>query len=328
MHVPMTPMMSGSNQPGYDPGLTRQYTGALRRIINEDGAFNVQRRGARWRDVNLYLYLINMRWPAFLACVFAAYLAVNLAFACLYYRLGPEQIRGLRAATAFGTFMNAFAFSAHTLTTVGYGNIAPAGITAGVVSAGEAMLGLMGFALATGLLYGRFSRPSARIAFSGNMVVAPYRGIRSLQFRIANQRANVLMDLRARVLLMTVEGTPGNLMRNYAALNLEIANVHFLPLTWTVVHPIDAESPLFGKTGADLERAQAEVMILITAFDDSFSQVVHARRSYRYEEVVWGARFAPAFHVEEQGNLVLDLGRVGEWAPDVSDDPTGAPASG
>ncbi len=173
----------------------------------------------------------------------------------------------------------------------------------------------MGFALATGLLFGRVSRPSARIGFSRNLLVAPFQEGSSLQFRIVNLRSNTLIDLDASVMLMTVEGPPGKLMRQYKALTLERSNIYFFPLTWTIVHPIDESSPLFGKTAAELERVQAEVLILIKAFDDTFSQTVNARYSYRYDEFVWDAKFGPAFHIDGEGQIVLEVDQVGRFAP-------------
>jgi len=143
------------------------------------------------------------------------------------------------------------------------------------------------------------------------VVVAPYKDGTSLQFRIVNQRLNSLMELQARVMLMVVESVEGELRRNFKILNLERESVIFFPLTWTVVHPIDQESPLFGKTAADLEKLQAELMILIKGFDDTFSQTVHARYSYRFDEFKWGVRFAPAFEVDSEGDIVLDVNRVG-----------------
>jgi inward rectifier potassium channel len=298
-------------KPTFDPGLTTRYTGSLRRAINKDGSFNVHRRGVTWRDVNPYLHLINMSWPAFLTTVFLAYVAVNALFALTYFLIGTQQIQGTDAPTAFGRFMHAFFFSAQTLSTVGYGTMAPRSMAANSVAAVEAMLGLMGFALATGLLFGRVARPSARIGFSSNAVVAPYQDGTSLQFRIVNQRLNSLMELQARVMLMVVESVEGELRRNFKILNLERESVIFFPLTWTVVHPIDQESPLYGKTAADLEKLQAELMILVKGFDDTFSQTVHARYSYRYNEFKWGARFAPAFEVDSEGDIVLDVNKVG-----------------
>lgn len=304
------------SKPAFDPGFTQLYRGNLRRIINPDGQFNVHRRGTSWRDVHPYLYMLNARWPVFLLWIFAGYLATNLAFAFIYYYgVGMVHLRGAEANTAVLRFLNAFFFSAHTLTTVGYGNIYPDGVFANSVAAIEALLGLLEFALATGLVFGRFSRPAARIAFSEKMVVAPYQDRTSLQFRIANRRSNNLMELEAQVLLMTVEQADGAMLRKYKPLELERANVQFLPLAWTVVHPIDETSPLWGKSARDLAKLEAEFLILIKAFDDTFFQTVHTRYSYRHEELAWGARFAQTFEVDAEGHMVLDLGRLSALQP-------------
>lgn len=301
------------SKPAFDPGFTQQYRGSLRRIINPDGQFNVHRRGTTWRDVHPYLFMLNVSWPVFSALILAGYLGANLVFALVYYYgVGIEHLRGAEAATGFRLFLNAFFFSAHTLTTVGYGNIYPDGTLANSVAAFEALLGLMAFALATGLLFGRFSRPVARIEFSKKMVVAPYEGSASLQFRVANRRSNNLMDLEARVLLMTVEKTAEGQRRKYTPLELERSNVLFLPLAWTIVHPVDEASPLKGRTAQDLAQLEAEILVLIRGFDDTFFQTVHVRYSYRYDEIVWGARFVPIFEVDEHGHMVLDLARLSE----------------
>jgi inward rectifier potassium channel len=223
---------------------------------------------------------------------------------------GIENLQGIEPEMS--PFVNAFFFSVHTLTTVGYGNVFPRGFAANAVTALEATAGLMLFALATGLLYGRFSRPSARILFSDHAIIAPYQDGTSLQFRITNARTNVLMDLNARVLLMTVDPVDGQLKRDYFALPLERKTVYFFPLTWTVVHPIDSASPLYGKTAEDLKKVSAELLILIQGFDDTFSQLVNARYSYRHDEILWGAKFVPAFSVDPHGDLVLDLERLDE----------------
>ena len=310
------------DQPTFDPGLTQKFTAPLRRVINKDGTFNVHRRGTTWRDISGYLYLINMPWPGFFACVLVGYFVVNTLFALVYYALGPDQLQGgAAAATNMAHFLNSFFFSAQTLTTVGYGSISPKGTAANIVAALEAMTGLMGFALATGLLFGRVSRPSARIGYSDRMVIAPYLDGTSLQFRVVNQRANTIMELEAKVMLMTVEGEPGQRKRDYKVLKLERHNVYFFPLTWTIVHPIDEHSPFHGKTADDLDRLQAEILILIKGFDDTFSQTVHSRYSYRYDEIVWGARFAPAFDVDEAGALVLEVDQVGALAAGEALDP-------
>lgn len=302
--------------PAFDPGFTQQYRSGLRRVINPDGKFNVHRRGTSWRDVHPYLYMLNAPWRVFMGLILVVYLVTNFIFACIYYYgVGIEHLPGSEAATPLSRFLNAFFFSAHTLTTVGYGNIWPDGIFANSMAALEALLGLLAFALATGLVFGRFSRPAARIAFSRQMVVAPYQDGTALQFRVANRRSNNLMELEALVLMMTVERTDGGPLRKYFPLNLERAKVQFLPLTWTIVHPITESSPMWGKTAQDLARIEAEFLVLIKAFDDTFFQTVHSRYSYRYEELTWGARFAPSFEVDEHGHMVLDLARLSEVLP-------------
>lgn len=302
------------HKPSFDPGITQQFQAPVSRIINPDGSFNVRRRGSTWRDFHPYLRLINMGWAPFLATLFTAYLLVNTLFAGLYYAVGTEQLHGAEAATTAGRFANAFFFSAQTLSTVGYGGIAPRGMAANTIAALESLMGVLGFAVATGLLFGRVSRPSARVGFSETMVVAPYQDGMSLQFRCVNRRQNSLMELEARVMLMTVVSGEQGFKRNYELLRLERDKVIFFPLTWTIVHPIDAESPLRGKTAEDLRRLQAEVLILIKGYDDTFSQTVLARRSYRHDEIVWGKRFAPAFSVDSHGDLILDVWKVGDLA--------------
>jgi inward rectifier potassium channel len=310
------------DKPSFDPGFTEKYRGDLVRIIKPNGQFNVRRRGATWRDVHPYLFMLNSPWSVFMAVIFAGYVIANLVFAFVYLGIGVEHLQGADTGTALGRFLSAFFFSAQTLTTVGYGTISPNGFLTSLVAAFEALLGLMAFAIATGLLFGRFSRPAARLAFSRQMVVAPYQAGTSLQFRVANRRSNNLMEIEARMLLTTVESSDRGLLRKYRTLTLERPSVQFLPLTWTVVHPIDEASPLWGKTAEDLARQQAEFLILIKAFDDTFFQTVHVQHSYRHDEVVWGARFVPAFEADAQGEMVLDLKRLSEIAS--SEDPASA----
>ncbi len=301
-------------KPTFDPGLTQQYTGVLRRAINQDGTFNVARRGTNWRDIHPYLHMISMPWPGFLGLVFATYLAVNTLFASIYYSLGPGHLVGGDAPHKLDRFLNAFFFSAHTLTTVGYGNIAPGSISANAVAAIEALIGLLGFALATGILFGRFSRPSARIGFSERALIAPYEGRTSLQFRVVNRRPNALMEMEATVILMFVEGEPGKQKRTFQSLTLERDTIDFLALTWTVVHPIDESSPLYAKTGEDLAQKQLEVIVLLKAFDETFAQSVRARYSYRFDEIAWNAKFTPAFDFDQSGTMVLNIDKVGSYA--------------
>ena len=176
-------------------------------------------------------------------------------------------------------------------------------------------MGVMGFAFGAGLLYGRVSRPTARILFSTHVLVAPYQGGLSLQFRVANLRASALVDLEATVVLMMVEGSGSSARRTYAKLELERSSIFFLPLTWTIVHPIDASSPLSGVSLEELAARSAELLILIRGFDDTFNQLVNARSSYRYDEILRGYRFRPAFHNDNDGRLVLDLAKMDDVVP-------------
>ena len=300
--------------PTFDPGLTKQVIAPLRRVIGEDGRFNVHRRGTTWRDFHPYLHLVNMSWTRFVVFLFLGYIVINSMFAGVYFAIGPDQLSGADAPGAWGRFLNDFFFSSHTLSTVGYGNISPKGVAANAVATFEALVGVLGFAVATGLLFGRVSRPSARIGFSENPLVAPYQEGTSLQFRMVNRRSNSLTELEAKVMLMTVEMVDGKLQRNYRLLRLERPGVLFLPLSWTVVHPIDEDSPLWNKTPEDVAAMQAEILILVKGYDDTFSQTVLARHSYRHDEFVWNKRFAPAFFVDDVGDLVLELKKVGEVA--------------
>jgi|SRR5579862_1311405 len=294
----------------FDPGLTTKFSGELRRTINADGSFNVKRTGLRWRDANPYLMLIDTTWPRFLLFVLSGFLAINVIFASSYLAIGVQNLKGLEPQ--LDAFKNAFFFSVHTLTTVGYGNVYPVGVWANIISSIEAATGLMVFAIFTGLLYGRFSKPSARIVYSKNAIIAPYQDGKSLQFRIANARSNTLMNMEAKVLLMTVDQSNGELKRNFLVLPLERPEIYFFALTWTIVHPIDEASPFYGKSAEDIARLSGELLILVQGFDDTFSQVVHSRYSYRHDDIIWGAKFTPAFKVDPKGGLVVQVDRIHE----------------
>ncbi len=253
-------------------------------------------------DLHLYQMLVRLSWPAFSGDRAVTFLAVTVAFTGLYFAAGVGGLQGIPEGTRFQSFLQVFFFSVQTLTTVGYGSIAPRGIGVNIVASLEAMMGVLGFAFSAGLLYGRFSRPTARMLFSSRAIVAPYQNGTSLQIRVANQRANAMVDIEATVVLMTVGGNGAQARRAYTKLELERSAMFFLPLTWTIVHPIDAQSPLFGKTPEVLAASCRRSHGLIRAFDDTFSQVVNSRFSYRFDEILWGHRFLPAFHNDDDGD--------------------------
>jgi inward rectifier potassium channel len=282
-----------------------------KRFLNRDGTFNAIRKGLPLLgSLNAFHSLTTMSWPRFHLLVVSSYFATNLLFAMIYLLCGPQALDGAQRGGAHGSFLDAFFFSVQTLATIGYGKITPRGIAANLVVSVEALVGLMGFALATGLLFARFSRPQARIVFSQLAVIAPYRGSRAFEFRLANARRNELLEVHATVSLARWEFHDGKPVRRFHELPLERRQVGFLPLHWVVVHPIDEGSPLHGQTPESLEAADAEFLILLSAVDETFSQTVHARSSYKWNEVVWGAKFADMFVRTDDGTVAVDMRRL------------------
>lgn len=291
------------------------------RIVNRDGTINVKRKGLPVLNTfDNYNTLITMSWPKFWFMVIGAYLCTNILFAVIYLLLGINNLNGADGTTPLRHFFDAFFFSAQTLSTVGYGHISPKGIATNFVAAFESMIGLLAFALATGLLYGRFSRPSAKISFSDHMLVAPYlNGGRGLMFRMANKRRNILIDVDVEVVFSYNEMVDGKPVRKFFPLELERSKVSMLTLSWTVVHPMNEHSPIENITLEELKAANAIFTVLIRAYDDAFAQTVHSRTSYQYDEIIWGARFKPAFYHDAQGMVVLDITRISHYHPaDVS----------
>jgi inward rectifier potassium channel len=299
--------------PNFDPGITQRYTGKIRRIINPDGSFNIRRTGNRVRQLHAYQLLTCMSWPKFLSVILLTYVCMNLVFAGLYLWIGIEHLRGAATGTGWDNFAGAFFFSFQTFTTVGYGAIAPAGLWTSALSAFETLVGILTFALITGIFYARFTKPTAQLLYSREALIAPHREGRSLQFRVVNRRASLLVDVEVTVFLMTVDRTSPILKRNYSTLKLDIQRVNFLTLTWTLVHPIDEQSPLWNKGLAELHDTESEVIIQLKGYDESFGDIVYSRHSYRAEEIVWDARFLPAFDVDMHGEIVVDINKLHDY---------------
>lgn len=297
-----------------DLGLGTRTTGRGERMLNQDGSFNVDRRGLKYfEEKGIYHWLISMRWSRFVLLLFSGYVVINFLFAWLYMIAGTNNLDGMTAVTFGGRFMEAFFFSSQTLTTVGYGRLNPAGMWSNIIAAVESLAGLMTLALATGILYGRFSRPSAKILFSHNALISPYKDITALMFRIANQRSNQLIELEASISFSFLNKHDRS-HREFRNLVLERSKINFFPTTWTIVHPIDDDSPLRNfKKQSDFLEHEAEVIILLKAFDDTFSQTVYNRSSYRAEEIVFGAKFDIIFGQNDKGIVTVDLHRINEY---------------
>lgn len=282
-------------------------------MLNKDGSFNLRRTGySFWKNLNLFHYLVDMKWPRFLALIFFVYLVVNLFFALLYLIVGIEHLAGIEGDTPIAKFWEAFFFSAQSLTTVGYGRISPVGFVSSFLASLEAMVGLMGFAIITGLVYGKFSKADAKILFSEKAIIAPYKEINAFEFRIANQRVNQLLELEVQVLLARNELRNGKMQRSFLPLKLETVKINFFPLPWTIVHPINEESPLHNLKEKDLRDSEMEFIILVKAFDDTFSQNVFRRYSYKFDEVLWGYKFNVIYKADPDGKINLQMDRFQE----------------
>ena len=295
-----------------DPGLGEKYFKHTKRIINKDGSFNIKRTGGGLSSINAFHYLINISWTKFLLIVFAGFIVTNLIFALLYQLAGIENLSNASSSDGVQSFLNTFFFSVQTFATVGYGGIHPTGLFSNIISSLESMTGILSFALATGLLYGRFSKPSAKIIFSDRAIIAPFQEGKALMFRVANSRDNILMEMEANAMMTFLDKSDSRFTRKYFPLKLQINFIHFFPLPWTVVHPIDEDSPLFGKNAKDLANLEAEVLIMIKGFDDSFSQNVIARSSYKFNEIDWDVKFVRAYSTDETGETIVDLEKVSE----------------
>jgi inward rectifier potassium channel len=282
-----------------------------KRLLNRDGSFNVVREGLSFlQSLSPYHYLLTTTWPRFLGMVVLFFIVTNAVFGLAFFACGPGQIAGSAATTLGGQFLEDFFFSVQTFATIGYGGMHPVGLAANVLVTLESLVGLLGFALATGLLFARFSRPTAKILFSRNAIIAPYRGITAFEFRIANARSNELIQVEAQVLLSRFK-LDGSGNREFLPLKLERNKVTFFPLAWTIVHPIDEESPLWNRNEDDLEDWDAEFLVLLSAIDETFSQTVHTRSSYKHDEVVCGARFGSLFTPPRpDGTLSIDVGHL------------------
>lgn len=294
-----------------DLGLNTGIAGKNQRVINKDGNFNIERRGIPFlKSFSFYHYLISISWLKFCLIILFSYIIVNVVFALLYLYGGEGNFEGISATNDFERFLNEFFFSTQTFTTVGYGRINPVGVYSNIISSVESLCGLLSFALATGLLYGRFSKPVAKIIYSERALISPYNGGIAFQFRIANQRSDhKMVDVEVEIIMSLIE----NSQRRFYNLNLEYKKITFFGSSWTVNHPVNEDSPLFGMSETDLKNSEAEFLILLKGFDDTFSQTVHSRYSYTHDEIVWGAKFKKIFGANEEGKPMIDLDKISDY---------------
>jgi inward rectifier potassium channel len=262
------------------------------RFFTKNGNANVKKVGVGFiESISLFHTMLTIpRWK-FLFIIMTFYFVVNLFFASLYYIIGVEHLNGISADNNVEKFGQAFFFSIQTYTTVGYGHINPTGFWASFVSSIEALIGLLTFAIATGLFFGRFSKPEAFIRFSQNAIIAPYLDGTALMIRMSPFKNTNLSEAEARVTLGLSLEENGKLVNKFYQLDLEMEKINSLTLSWTLVHPITKESPLFGFTFEDYDSVDGEVIVFVKVFDDMYSDYVAKRTSYIFKEIVYGAKF-------------------------------------
>jgi inward rectifier potassium channel len=282
------------------------------RLLNHDGTFNVRRNQlGPLHPYNAYHTLLSLSIPRLIAFLCLGYLLTNTFFAALYWLCGRGALAGA-AETPWRRFEDCLFFSVQTLATIGYGRLVPATRLANVFVAFEALFGLLGFAIVSGLLFARFTRPTAKITFSNNALIAPYEGGWALVFRLVNLRNHDLTDVHAVVSFARWVESDGRRQRRFDQLTLERDMILFMPLHWAIVHPITAGSPLHGMTAASLTGATPEIVCVVTADDETFAQTVHSRTSYDADDIVWGARFADMY-LADRDHVAIDMNRLHDF---------------
>ena len=295
-----------------DPGFGYNSIENAKSVVSDDGSSNVKHINRNRHLSDLYTYFIDISWWKFFLLIIATYTLLNVLFGLLYVSIGIEQITKPKG-TFWEDFLNGFFFSAQTLTTVGYGGIAPKGITANFIAAFEAMIGLLSFSFITGMLYGRFSKPKAIIEFSENIILRDFKEGKALMFRLMNSRKTVMIEPEITVTLSITDlDEQAEFKRNFYQLKLERSKIMYLPTVWTIVHEIDEESPLFKYTTEELQKLNAHVYILMSYHEEFFAQKVYQINSYTFKDLEVDVQYKKAATFDEDGYTVLDHDMLSE----------------
>jgi inward rectifier potassium channel len=259
-----------------------------------------------WRDA--YHLILTLSWPGFAAFVFCVYIAINFVFAILYL-LGPNAI----AEMSPGSFSDAFFFSVETLATVGYGHFYPVSLYGHIIGTIEIMVGMFGLAVITGLIFVRFSRPTAKVRFSKSAVICPFDGVPTLMLRVANLRHQAMMEAHFTMILVrsdiTVEGEE---IRRFIPLKLTFDHLITFPAVLTLRHAIDQASPLCGMTAQDFERCDVRILVSIVAIDTVIPAPIESAGDYNHDHIEWGRRFVEIYQENQQHQWTVDYGRIDE----------------
>jgi inward rectifier potassium channel len=287
------------------------------RFINRDGSFNMRKEGMPfWERFSVYHRMLNLpRWK-FIALLVIFFLTINLLYTLVYLLIGTDQFTGMIAHSKWQEIKEVYFFSTETFTTVGYGRVNPIGDGANFVASIEAMSGFLSFAVATGLIYGRFSKPTSFLLFSDQALVSPYQDKTALMFRFVSYKDDHILtnvEIKVNTALQVEEN--GKPVYKFFDLNLERSRVDSLPMNWTVVHPIDEHSPFTGFSEEDMKIADVELYVLVRGFDDVYSNVVLQRTSYTYGEIAFNRKFRPMYRESKDGKTtILELHRLNEHA--------------
>ncbi|HTA27138.1 MAG TPA: ion channel [Bacteroidia bacterium] len=300
-------------QANNDTGFSNKSDTASARFVNKDGSFNIRKTGLGFLNrFSIFQFMLTIpRWK-FMGIILAFYIIINLLFTSIYLLVGTDQLQGMIGAAPWVKFKEVYFFSTQTLTTVGYGRVNPIGDGVNIIASIESLTGLLSLAIATGLIYGRFARPRAYLIFSDHALISPYRGKTALMFRFVNYKNNHShTDVEVKVNVGMNVAQNGEPVYQYFTLKLEREKVESLPMSWTVVHPIDDDSPFNGFTHEDMKAADMEVYVLIRGFDDIFSDMVQQRSSYTYHEILFNRKFSKMFHESEDGQTtILELDKL------------------
>ena len=259
---------------------------------------------------DFYYFLIATNWPVLLLCFMGVFVLANTLFGLAYAFFG-----GVTSARP-GSFVDGFFFSVETMGTIGYGEMTPQSAAAHLLVTFESMLSMLFLAVVTGLVFAKFSRPRARVVFSNTAVVAPRNAVPTLMFRVANERANHIVEAQLRVTLMSNETTQeGERLRRMTDMPLLRNRSSAFILTWTAMHVLNEQSPLYGATSEMLEQQQVEILVTFTGYDATLAQTIHARYSYIASEVHFNARFVDIITVLPDGTRRIDFTRFHETAP-------------
>ncbi|MGC4041655.1 MAG: ion channel [Flavobacterium sp.] len=282
------------------------------RFFTKSGNANVKTSGIDFFEgISWYHTMVNIpRWKFFVIIV-VFYFFVNFLFASIYYGIGVEHLTGVNAVAPLDKFGQAFFFSVQTFTTVGYGHVSPSGFITSFIAAVEALFGLLSFAIATGLFYGRFSKPKAHIKFSENALIAPYKDGTALMLRLTPFKNTNLTDAEVKMTLGMKLDEKGTVVNKFYNLDLELSKINALNLSWTLVHPITESSPLYNLMQEDYAAIEGEVLVFLKVFDDMFSTTVVRRSSYSFSEIVYGAKFLPMFtRSDNQNKTILHIDKL------------------